>query len=163
MAYIFVLDKRHQESGESTYEAATTWEEALKIAVKFWTSYGGSYDPKAKHPFGPGKGYEDRPEVVMRRGSFLSLRDANGGGPCVFLRRVKLTEAEPPPSLEYDGLFTWANEKTARKLVRVLTTSLCHHNTPSLRLKETFAFRKLGYEEQLRLARNFFDRKRAGA
>lgn len=163
MNLLFVIDLRHDRGATPTYKLAATWETALAIAGAFWVEYDGTFDPKARKPFGAGEGYEPSDlSVTIRRNTYLTLSFANGEGPCILIRRAEKPRPEKTVG-RFDKLLTWANEKTSEKLMDFLMTRTCVHNTPPERLAQIFKFRELGPKTRRAILQRFFDRSAPGA
>ncbi len=74
---------RHNLTADPSFGVRDTWEEALKVARKFWEGYDGVYDETAKQPFKAGEGYGEDPSVTLRKGSYLHLSDGDGPYICI--------------------------------------------------------------------------------
>jgi len=83
----FVIDMRHDQLAEPTYGVATSWEGAITLAVEFWESYDGTYDPKTKEWY-VGEGYSEELDVTVKKGVYFRLMHAGGEGPHITIRRA---------------------------------------------------------------------------
>lgn len=80
-----VLGKHDANSPAEYAKTADSYEEALMLAGKYWSNSDLNFDPKRKNPFwvDPTVGYDERVEIVRRRGKIESVMHAEGEGPCI--------------------------------------------------------------------------------
>lgn len=73
---LYVIDMRHDICSDSEYVVKCSWEEALKVAGKYWESYDGIFDITKKQPFLPGEGYDEKDtHIVMKKNNCLYISE----------------------------------------------------------------------------------------
>lgn len=93
----FVIDVRHEETSDSSYVVVWTWEEALRVAGKFWEQYGGVFDPKRhpKQPFRDPDGGTQDVYATWTTGRSFEVQSF-GGRPFIRIERADKALGPPP-------------------------------------------------------------------